>query len=117
MSSQGGWTCHPSVPSPEFQHAIKSVRNRKALGYERISPVHLKNLPPVLVNTMAKLSTRGREVNMMKDHAPELARRKRAVWGAYKSIDDVGERTKNTTLRAHLFNTRVLSTVKYGTET
>ncbi|EPB67366.1 hypothetical protein ANCCEY_13543 [Ancylostoma ceylanicum] len=31
----------------------------------------------------------GREVNMMNDLAPELGRRKRAAWGAYKSIEDV----------------------------
>ncbi|EYB95152.1 hypothetical protein Y032_0163g3487 [Ancylostoma ceylanicum] len=29
----------------------------------------------------------GREVNMMNDLAPELGRRKRAVWGDYKSIE------------------------------
>ncbi|EPB70101.1 hypothetical protein ANCCEY_10801 [Ancylostoma ceylanicum] len=47
----------------------------------------------------------GREVNMMNDLAPELGRRERAAWGAYKSIEDVVEKTKNTRLRAHLFNT------------
>ncbi|VDO88376.1 unnamed protein product [Heligmosomoides polygyrus] len=29
----------------------------------------------------------GREVNMVKDLAPELSRRKRAAWGAFKSIE------------------------------
>ncbi|EPB73720.1 hypothetical protein ANCCEY_07198 [Ancylostoma ceylanicum] len=47
----------------------------------------------------------GREVNMMNDFAPELGRRKRAAWGAYKSIEDVVKKTKNIRLRAHLFNT------------
>ncbi|EPB73642.1 hypothetical protein ANCCEY_07255 [Ancylostoma ceylanicum] len=47
----------------------------------------------------------GREVSMMNDLAPELGRRKRAAWGAYKSIEDVVKKTKNTRLRAHLFNT------------
>ena len=37
----------------------------------------------------------GREVNMMNDLAPELSRRRRAAWGAYKSIEDVVKRTKN----------------------
>ncbi|EPB71241.1 hypothetical protein ANCCEY_09662 [Ancylostoma ceylanicum] len=47
----------------------------------------------------------GRKVNMMNDLAPELGRVKRAAWGAYKSIEDVEKKTKNTRLRAHLFNT------------
>ncbi|EPB80669.1 hypothetical protein ANCCEY_00237 [Ancylostoma ceylanicum] len=46
----------------------------------------------------------GREVNMMSDLAPELGRRKRGAWGAYKSIKDVVKKTKNTRLRAHLFD-------------
>ncbi|KAK6761184.1 hypothetical protein RB195_022301 [Necator americanus] len=43
----------------------------------------------------------GRELNMMNDLAPELGRRRRAL-GAYKSIEDVVKKTKNTRLRAHL---------------
>ncbi|EPB68114.1 hypothetical protein ANCCEY_12795 [Ancylostoma ceylanicum] len=42
---------------------------------------------------------------MMKDLAPELGRRKRAAWGAYRRIEDVVKKTKNTRLRAHPFNT------------
>uniref|UniRef100_A0A0K0D8B2 Reverse transcriptase domain-containing protein n=1 Tax=Angiostrongylus cantonensis TaxID=6313 RepID=A0A0K0D8B2_ANGCA len=38
----------------------------------------------------------GREINMMNDLAPELSRRKRAAWGAFKSIDHVVKRRKNT---------------------
>uniref|UniRef100_A0A0K0D6W3 Reverse transcriptase domain-containing protein n=1 Tax=Angiostrongylus cantonensis TaxID=6313 RepID=A0A0K0D6W3_ANGCA len=38
----------------------------------------------------------GREINMMNDLAPELSRRKRAAWGAFKSNEDVVKRTKNT---------------------
>ncbi|KAE9412538.1 hypothetical protein Angca_006321, partial [Angiostrongylus cantonensis] len=49
----------------------------------------------------------GREINMMNDLAPELSRRKRAAWGAFKSIEDVVKRTKNTRLRAHLFHSTV----------
>ncbi|EYC42415.1 hypothetical protein Y032_0532g3044 [Ancylostoma ceylanicum] len=59
----------------------------------------------------------GREVNMMNDLAPELGRRKRAAWGAYKSIEDVVKKTKNTRLRAHLFNTTVLPALTYASET
>uniref|UniRef100_A0A0K0DE19 Reverse transcriptase domain-containing protein n=1 Tax=Angiostrongylus cantonensis TaxID=6313 RepID=A0A0K0DE19_ANGCA len=38
----------------------------------------------------------GREINMMNDLAPELSRRKRAAWGAFKSVEDAVKRTKNT---------------------
>ncbi|KAK6765261.1 hypothetical protein RB195_025264 [Necator americanus] len=33
------------------------IRNRTASGHDRIRPDHLKNLPPVLVNTLAMLFT------------------------------------------------------------
>ncbi|EYB89120.1 hypothetical protein Y032_0236g3238 [Ancylostoma ceylanicum] len=59
----------------------------------------------------------GREVNMMNDLAPELGRRKRAAGGAYKSIEDVVKKTKNTRLRGHLFNTTVLPALTYASET
>ncbi|EYB96027.1 hypothetical protein Y032_0154g2998 [Ancylostoma ceylanicum] len=59
----------------------------------------------------------GREVNKMNDLAPELGRRKRAAWGAYKSIEDVVKKTNNTRLRAHLFNTTVFPALIYASET
>ncbi|EYC44434.1 hypothetical protein Y032_0461g1875 [Ancylostoma ceylanicum] len=59
----------------------------------------------------------GREVNMMSDLAPELGRRKRGAWGAYKSIKDVVKKTKNTRLRAHLFDIMVLPALTYASET
>ncbi|VDM57305.1 unnamed protein product [Angiostrongylus costaricensis] len=37
---------------------ISSVKNRTAPGPVRIRPEHLKNLPPVLVITLARLFTR-----------------------------------------------------------
>ncbi|KAK6737188.1 hypothetical protein RB195_019714 [Necator americanus] len=55
----------------------------------------------------------GRELNMMN----ELDRRRRAAWGAYKSIEDVVKKTRNTRLRAHLFNTTVLPVLTYASET
>ncbi|KAK6762859.1 hypothetical protein RB195_023530 [Necator americanus] len=48
----------PEVLPSEIRHAIISVRNRKALGPDRIRPEHLKNLPPVLINTLARLFAR-----------------------------------------------------------
>uniref|UniRef100_A0A0K0DG04 Reverse transcriptase domain-containing protein n=1 Tax=Angiostrongylus cantonensis TaxID=6313 RepID=A0A0K0DG04_ANGCA len=59
----------------------------------------------------------GGEINMMNDLAPELSRRKRAAWGAFKSIEDVVKRTKNTRLRAHLFDSTVLPALTYASET
>ncbi|KAK6762949.1 hypothetical protein RB195_023600 [Necator americanus] len=58
-----------------------------------------------------------RELNMMNDLTPELGRRRRAAWGAYKSIEDVVKKTRNTRLRAHLFNTTVLPALTYASET
>ncbi|KAK6734840.1 hypothetical protein RB195_018183 [Necator americanus] len=52
----------------------------------------------------------GRELNMMNDLTTELGRRRRAAWGAYKSIEDVVKKTRNTRLRAHL-STPVLLTL------
>lgn len=59
----------------------------------------------------------GREINMMNDLGPELSRRKRAAWGAYKTIEDVVKKTKNIRLRAHLFNSTVLPALTYASET
>ncbi|KJH43303.1 hypothetical protein DICVIV_10673 [Dictyocaulus viviparus] len=42
----------------EIQYAISSGRNHTALGPDRIRPEHLKNLPPVLIGTLARLFTR-----------------------------------------------------------
>ncbi|KAK6763842.1 hypothetical protein RB195_024248 [Necator americanus] len=47
----------------------------------------------------------GRELNMMNDLTPEQDRGRRAAWGAYKSIEDVVKKTRNTRLRTHPFNT------------
>ncbi|KAK6756117.1 hypothetical protein RB195_014478 [Necator americanus] len=58
-----------------------------------------------------------REINMLNDLNSELGTRKRAAWGAFKSIEDVVKRTKNIRLRAHLFNTTVLNVLTYASET
>ncbi|KAE9418417.1 hypothetical protein Angca_009615, partial [Angiostrongylus cantonensis] len=41
----------------------------------------------------------------------------RTAWGAFKSIEDVVSRTKNTRLRAHLFDSTVFPTLTYASET
>ncbi|KAE9413714.1 hypothetical protein Angca_009398, partial [Angiostrongylus cantonensis] len=41
----------------------------------------------------------------------------RAAWGAFKSIEDVVKRAKNTRLRAHLFDSTVLPALTYASET
>ncbi|KAE9420292.1 hypothetical protein Angca_004981, partial [Angiostrongylus cantonensis] len=38
-------------------------------------------------------------------------------WGAFKSIEDVVKKTKNTRLRAHLFDLTVLPALTYASET
>ncbi|KAK6726483.1 hypothetical protein RB195_004670 [Necator americanus] len=48
----------PEVLPSEIRHAVISVRNRTAPGPDRIRPEHLKNLPPVLINTLVRLFTR-----------------------------------------------------------
>ncbi|KAE9417442.1 hypothetical protein Angca_006007, partial [Angiostrongylus cantonensis] len=40
-----------------------------------------------------------------------------AAWGVFKSIEDVVKRTKNTRLRAHLFDSTVLPALTYASET
>ncbi|KAE9414902.1 hypothetical protein Angca_006935, partial [Angiostrongylus cantonensis] len=41
----------------------------------------------------------------------------RAAWEPLKSIEDVVKRTKNTRLRAHLFDSTVLPALTYASET
>ncbi|KAK6764023.1 hypothetical protein RB195_024380 [Necator americanus] len=48
----------PEIIPSEVRHAVMSVRNRNAPGNDRIRPEHLKNLPPVLNNTLTRLFTR-----------------------------------------------------------
>ncbi|VDO78414.1 unnamed protein product [Heligmosomoides polygyrus] len=59
----------------------------------------------------------GREVNMANDLAPELSRRKKAAWGAFKSVEEVAKKTKNVRLRAHLFDSTALPALTYASET
>ncbi|KAK6763795.1 hypothetical protein RB195_024213 [Necator americanus] len=47
----------PEVLHREVRHAIISVKNRTSLGPDRIKPEHPKYLPPVLINTLARLFT------------------------------------------------------------
>ncbi|KAE9417895.1 hypothetical protein Angca_003492, partial [Angiostrongylus cantonensis] len=41
----------------------------------------------------------------------------RAAWGAFKSIEDVVKRTKNTRLHAHPFDSTVLPALTHASET
>ncbi|XGW14334.1 hypothetical protein V3C99_000563 [Haemonchus contortus] len=63
------------------------------------------------------LTKTGRDVKVINDLAPELCRRKRAAWGAFKNIEGVVKKTKNIRLRAHLFDTAVLPALTYASET
>ncbi|KAE9412955.1 hypothetical protein Angca_006246, partial [Angiostrongylus cantonensis] len=48
----------PPALLSEIRHAISSENTRTAPGSDRIKSKHLKNLHPVLVNTLARLFTR-----------------------------------------------------------
>ncbi|VDM64864.1 unnamed protein product [Angiostrongylus costaricensis] len=59
----------------------------------------------------------GREINFVNDLAQGLSRRRLSACGAFKSIDYIVKRTRNTQLSAHLFDSAVLSALTYELET
>ena len=59
----------------------------------------------------------GRELNMRNDLVPELRRRKRAAWNAFKSVKEMVKRMKNLQLRTHLFDSTILPALTYASET
>uniref|UniRef100_A0A0K0D0Z5 Reverse transcriptase domain-containing protein n=1 Tax=Angiostrongylus cantonensis TaxID=6313 RepID=A0A0K0D0Z5_ANGCA len=65
---------------------------------------------------MLQLCVSRSEINVMNDLAPELSRRKRAAWGAVRSIEDVVKKTKNIRLLAHHFDSMVLLALTYASE-
>ncbi|VDM64111.1 unnamed protein product [Angiostrongylus costaricensis] len=58
-----------------------------------------------------------REINMMNDLPPDLSKRKQAAWRAFRSIEYVVERTKNSRLRVYLFDPTVPPAQSYASET
>ncbi|CAF4249111.1 unnamed protein product [Rotaria socialis] len=46
----------------------------------------------------------------------EIRRRRSAAWFSFKNIEEILKKTKNTTLRAHLFNSTILPVLNYGCE-
>ncbi|VDO38933.1 unnamed protein product [Haemonchus placei] len=59
----------------------------------------------------------GREVNIMNGLAPELCRRKRVPWRAFKNIEGALKKKKDVRLRAPLFDTAVLPALTCALET
>jgi hypothetical protein len=59
----------------------------------------------------------GRLVTVKNELRPEIARRRKAGWAAFGSIKAVIDETRDTQLRAQLFNTTVLPALCYGAET
>uniref|UniRef100_A0A0R3PBE2 RNA-directed RNA polymerase catalytic subunit n=1 Tax=Angiostrongylus costaricensis TaxID=334426 RepID=A0A0R3PBE2_ANGCS len=57
-----------------------------------------------------------RAINVMNSLTPELSRRKRTAWGAFKSIEDILKKTKNTRFRPHLFDLTTLPALTYAPE-
>ncbi|KAK6736265.1 hypothetical protein RB195_019128 [Necator americanus] len=116
------------LPS-EVRHAIMSLRNRMEPGPDRLNLQEtmlmrngwISDAPFMLNGTNISECSRceylGQEVSMKNDLIPQPGRRRRAAWGAYKSIGDVVKKTKNTRLRAHLFNTTVLPALTFALET
>ena len=58
-----------------------------------------------------------RELNMRNNLAPELRRRKKAAWNAFKSVEEVAKGMKNLRFWAHLFDSTILPTLTYISET
>ncbi|VDM64587.1 unnamed protein product [Angiostrongylus costaricensis] len=59
----------------------------------------------------------GREINVLNDLTPELSRIKQSAWKAFKSIEDVVKRTRNTQLHARVYDSTVLPALTYASET
>ncbi|KAK6741926.1 hypothetical protein RB195_009667 [Necator americanus] len=55
--SEGRWTCQSNGP-PFRSHDMMSVKNRTPSGSNRVKPEPLEYLPPVLINSVARLFTR-----------------------------------------------------------
>uniref|UniRef100_A0A0K0D7T7 Reverse transcriptase domain-containing protein n=1 Tax=Angiostrongylus cantonensis TaxID=6313 RepID=A0A0K0D7T7_ANGCA len=103
----------------DFDKASGKIRLRLNLKKTMFMKNGLVSFAPFTLNgtNMSECSSYvylGREINVMNDLAPELSRRKRAAWGAFKSIEDVVKRAKNIRLRTHLFNSTVLPTLTYA---
>ncbi|VDO25924.1 unnamed protein product [Heligmosomoides polygyrus] len=59
----------------------------------------------------------GRELNIGNNLAPEIVRRRRPAWAAFRSIRKVTDQVKDDGLRASIFNASVLPAMCYATET
>jgi hypothetical protein len=59
----------------------------------------------------------GRELNMANDLLPEISRRRRAAWAAFGNIKAVTDASRDSRLKAELFNSTVLPALCYGCET
>uniref|UniRef100_A0A0K0D7G2 Reverse transcriptase domain-containing protein n=1 Tax=Angiostrongylus cantonensis TaxID=6313 RepID=A0A0K0D7G2_ANGCA len=106
----------------DFDEACGKIGLRLNLKKTMFKKSELVSFPPFTLNgkNISKCSSYvylGPKINMMNDLAPELSRRKRAAWGALKSIEDIVKRTKNTRLRAHLFDSTVFPALTYASET
>lgn len=86
------------------------MRNR----FTSKDPVHLNGQPLPEKDSFVYL---GREINMQGELRPEISRRIRAGWAAYQNIEPVLKTSKDTRLKANLFNTTVLPALTYASET
>ncbi|EPB77975.1 hypothetical protein ANCCEY_02961 [Ancylostoma ceylanicum] len=88
----------------------KVMRNR----FADPSPIRLGQA--ILENTDEYVYL-GRLINMDNNLRPEIIRRKRAAWAAYNTIKPAVSQMKNSKLKAELFNTTVIPTLCYRSET
>ncbi|VDM60694.1 unnamed protein product [Angiostrongylus costaricensis] len=104
---------------PDFAEPCKKIGLRLNLTKTKFMKNGMVSYDPFKLNgtSISECSTYVylvRKINMKNDLASELSRNKRAASGAFKSTDDVVNRTRNTGLRAHLFDSTVISTVRYA---
>ncbi|KAK6733784.1 hypothetical protein RB195_017506 [Necator americanus] len=88
------------------RHGSEAESTKDDVHAERIGlgcPIHAQRNEHIRMHQL-RLSGSGIEHDERSD--PELGRRRRAAWEAYKSIEDVMKKTKNTPLCARLFTLR-----------
>ncbi|KAK6760598.1 hypothetical protein RB195_021893 [Necator americanus] len=90
-----GWYLHHLRFADDFVLITSSINQaeRMLAEFDETCKIDLQpNLDDVCEERM------GWEINMMKDLTSGLGRRKRAAWGAFKSIEDLVKRTSGSML-------------------
>ncbi|CAI5441711.1 unnamed protein product [Caenorhabditis angaria] len=88
----------------------KSMRNRFATS----SPITIANTP---IGNVEEYVYLGRQLNPPNEILPEIHRRRRAGWAAFKSIEQATDSMTCQKTKAKLFDQTVLPALCYGAET